>query len=963
MSVLSRLGGWRKRGVRGGTKRRIPVLITNRISEAIMENTYVRQRNFNNLRTVSTSRIVTENQNGGKPSQFPIFMLTNPWSVGNKVDEISIFIQEHNIDVGLFSESWINEGKEHKISFDGYTLYSNGRTNRNGGGVLAVIRSDIIASKIEPIPEPDGVECLWIKLSPSKTPRDLSSLFICVVYHSPGQAVSTQTTLIRFLRESVDYIRTRSPSAGFLICGDFNEACSKVKQFCSSTGLRQVVRQATRDKSGKILDLLITNLAKYYEEPTMHAPFGLSDHNTVVWKPKPGFYRIKSHTETKMFQPLSESSFNCFGRWIVSQEWNEIIETDDLAKKLDVLDVKLSEAYERCFPLRKIKVNSNDKPWITPKIKQLCKQRQACFHQYGKTSRQFRTIRNNVIWEIKQSKRKYYKYQVGNLQRANPKQWYQKINQICGMNKKISSLKFSIRENDPSKLLEMVNDHLAEICQRIEPLQFDKLPAYLPSFSDAPQLSFWEVYYELQKIDCHKSVAPGDLPPKLIKEFAFELAHPLSDIFNTSLSQGKVPDKWKEATITPIPKEKGPISLNQIRPISITYIFARVLETFVASWITPTITAQLDEKQFGNRQGASTSHYLTSMIDYLQQGLDQRNHQATVIAIDYRKAFDLIDHTTAVKKLIDIGVQRELIPWISDFLNERKQRVKLNGELSNWHQITCGVPQGTKLGPLIFQVMVNDSIRTVEHRWKYVDDLSLCEVHHTNTPIKLQEHLTELSKWTKDNNMLINPDKSKRMNISFSKNNQPFQSLKIDNEEVKVVDSLKLLGVWVSCDLKWDKHIDDVVNRAGKKLYMLSCLKKFGMPYNHLKQIYISHIRPITEYACPVWHFGLTDAHTKELECIQKRACRIILGQQFVSYNQALGFLNLQQLNVRRESLLLGFAKGLDRILPDALTKTRGETCGRVLRNSDDRSEIFCRTKRFRNSCFPALCRLINENK
>ncbi|XP_071956837.1 uncharacterized protein [Antedon mediterranea] len=104
-----------------------------------------------------------------------------------------------------------------------------------------------------------------------------------------------------------------------------------------------------------------------------------------------------------------------------------------------------------------------------------------------------------------------------------------------------------------------------------------------------------------------------------------------------------------------------------------------MLEHFVSSWIKPKITPKLDEMQFGNRTGASTSHYLTSMLHYLLQGLDKPGHEATVIAVDFRKAFDLIDHTIAVKKLIDIGVQPELMPWICDFLSERKQRVKLNG--------------------------------------------------------------------------------------------------------------------------------------------------------------------------------------------------------------------------------------------------------------------------------------------
>ncbi|XP_071956838.1 uncharacterized protein [Antedon mediterranea] len=259
--------------------------------------------------------------------------------------------------------------------------------------------------------------------------------------------------------------------------------------------------------------------------------------------------------------------------------------------------------------------------------------------------------------------------------------------------------------------------------------------------------------------------------------------------------------------------------------------------------------------------------------------------------------------------------------------------------------------------------MVNNSLREFPNRWKYVDDLSICEVHNKKTPPNVQDQLNELSQWTKDNNMIINIEKTNFMNISFAKSQPIVKSFTINNIKITNVECLKLLGVQITNDLKWNMHIHDVVNRASKRLHMLTCLKRFGMPCNHLRQMYISHIRPVTEYACPVWHSALTIAQSMELESIQKRACRIILGQKYASYDQAIKLLNLKFLDQRREDILLDFAKNLNKIVPNALPKLRGETCGRILRNAKKQSEIYGNTKRFNNSCFPALCRLINKPK
>ena len=194
------------------------------------------------------------------------------------------------------------------------------------------------------------------------------------------------------------------------------------------------------------------------------------------------------------------------------------------------------------------------------------------------------------------------------------------------------------------------------------------LPTYLPA-EKPPVIYHGQVHAALQKLKTSKSGHPNDLPVKLIKEFAIELTEPLTHIFNKCILDGIFPESWKTAAITPIPKEKTVNSLDQLRPISLTPIFARVFESFIAKWIVDDIAEHIDKKQFGNVKGSSTVHYLVDLLRFVLEGLDKPGHYAYLTTIDFTKAFDRVNHNIVVKKLIELGVRRSIIPIICSFFD------------------------------------------------------------------------------------------------------------------------------------------------------------------------------------------------------------------------------------------------------------------------------------------------------
>ncbi|XP_072037647.1 uncharacterized protein [Amphiura filiformis] len=195
------------------------------------------------------------------------------------------------------------------------------------------------------------------------------------------------------------------------------------------------------------------------------------------------------------------------------------------------------------------------------------------------------------------------------------------------------------------------------------------------------------------------------------------------------------------------------------------------------------------------------------------------------------------------------------------------------------------------------------------HYWKYVDDLTFAENRSSSVTSNLQTDLDDFLKWSVDNQLKLNPAKCQAMQICFKTDSPPQPDLKIGPTPLSFVSSAKVLGVWLQTDLKWDGQVDHMWKNSNRRLFMLRSLKKFGFNTSELVTIYRGYIRPLVEYSDVIWHSTLTSKQAIKLENIQKRALRIILGSNYVSYDNALVVCNLDKLSDRREQHCLKFAQ------------------------------------------------------
>ena len=375
-----------------------------------------------------------------------------------------------------------------------------------------------------------------------------------------------------------------------------------------------------------------------------------------------------------------------------------------------------------------------------------------------------------------------------------------------------------------------------------------------------------EVYQSLSSIDINKAVGPDNIPNKLLKDFSYELASVIKNIYNQSLKESYVPILLKSSIVTPIPKVVPPKDLEcDLRPISLTCTIAKVMEGFTCARLLPQLNGKIDPRQYA-RKGHSTTDALLYMLQAIYEAVDSGDSGARIFFAHFSKGFDLIDHNILISELKKLDISDIILKWISAFLVNRRQAVNAGGTLSQWKFLKGGIPQGTKLGVVLFAVMTNSLLADWHLRTKFVDDTSAVEILPRNSISLLNMAVSSIQDYAVTHNMKLNPRKCKEMVINFMNNpNFLINPIVIGDTTVQRVASYKLLGVSIDDDLKWNTHVDHIYKKACKRLYSLRLLKKAGVTATGILKVYVSIIRPILEYAVPVWQ-AISEKQSEKLE-------------------------------------------------------------------------------------------------
>ncbi|MBY0580860.1 MAG: reverse transcriptase family protein [Rickettsiales bacterium] len=443
---------------------------------------------------------------------------------------------------------------------------------------------------------------------------------------------------------------------------------------------------------------------------------------------------------------------------------------------------------------------------------------------------------------------------------------------------------------------------------------------------DELEVSPDELRFAFNTLKPNKSSGLDDISPRVVKEVFNIIEYPLLIISNLSFNNGVFPNLLKLARVVPIFKDGNISKLANYRPISILPFFSKILERIMHNRLYNYFTKHnlLNNNQYGFRKGHSTEHAVIKLVKEILNGFE--NNQYTLgVFIDLSKAFDTVDHNILLCKLKNYGVKNNNYKWFCSYLKNRKQCVSYDKTCTKLESISCGVPQGSILGPLLFLIYINDIYlsSSILNFNLFADDT---QVFYTHSNIKsifitMNRELDNLNEWLKANKLSLNKTKSKYILFSKSSKSETLPlklpDISIEKTNLQRTFCIKFLGVLLDEQISWKDHINLIENKISKSIGIMYKTRHM-LDKNCLKLIYYSFIHSYINYCNIAWASTYPSKLTRILNK-QKHASRLILNaNKYTSANpllRKLGVLNVYQLNIY--SILLFMFRFKYRMLPN----------------------------------------------
>ena len=402
------------------------------------------------------------------------------------------------------------------------------------------------------------------------------------------------------------------------------------------------------------------------------------------------------------------------------------------------------------------------------------------------------------------------------------------------------------------------------------------------AFLELEQTNEEEVMKLLMSIGDGKATGEDGIPVRFLKSCNNTVVPLITHIINCTITQSKIPNEWKQAVVIPLFKDGDKNCSSNYRPISILPAISKILEKVVHNQVYTHLSTYnlLSEAQFGFRKNHSTATCILRLLDTIYTGMEN-GMMTGVIFLDLKKAFDTVNHCILLNKLRTFGISQKTIDWFRSYLTGRFQAVKHRGVTSEYLEITCGVPQGSILGPLLFIMYINDMVEYVQDckLSLYADDTAMytCCKSNIELMMTLNIELGLINEWLKANKLTINVTKTKYVvfGTRHMLQTKPDLNLKIGGKPIERVSTMKYLGVLLDDLLTFEEHITHVVTKSTQKLGILRKSREF-LDRKTSTLLYKSLVLPHIDY-CDIVYMTTTEYNLHRLQLIQNVVCRIIL--------------------------------------------------------------------------------------
>ena len=674
------------------------------------------------------------------------------------------------MDIVVVTESWLNREVEPTFGkIRGYTHWiRRDRQGRAGGGVAVCFREGVQAQTLQ-VDTPPTTEALFFRVVLS----DSTALLLCAMYRPPGQGPSS----LNFLTVSLDDLLTRHRCRHVLIVGDLNHHLEQdaYENLLAVQGLTDYVTFPTHVRGGT-LDPVMTDIPEGTVSCHQLGFVGSSDHHAVLTHVDVGVAREDASTRTIWL--WDRADWPSLRQDLLCTDWPSLL-VGGAESKVRALTTRLLALQQQHVPHRQYTTRPTDQPWFGYRC------RLAAERKYSAWLR----CKRNPTHQNKNLHRAACKRMVATSKWAIKRWENDQRRKLTGPGVGSKTWWTLVKEKQGTSHQEAIppltkSDGTSATSSREKAMLLADLFSTKMTIEDPgrppPQLiqecdqtvTSMEVRREqveqlLRGVDVRKATGPDNVSPQVLRHCASVLAEPLTTVFSSCLRENIWPLLWKEARVVPVHKRNSRSDPKNYRPISLLSVVGKVFERIVAEVICSHLDDNhlLSDQQFGFRPGRSTSDLLLLLSRDWQDALDD-SLDTIVVALDIAGAFDRVWHAGLLEKLRAKGIQGDLLLLLGDYLQGRTLQVVINGQASIALPVEASVPQGSVLGPVLWNLYVDDLLQQLPAISAYADDCTLYRSYHRQDSqrvvAEINQQLSLIQEWGVRWQVNFAPEKKRR---------------------------------------------------------------------------------------------------------------------------------------------------------------------------------------------------------